>query len=58
MVINIHFKILGLDDLKLDRHWCIIACSAVTGEGLKEGIHWIVSELAGSDFNNSINNEL
>ena len=49
-------KIIGLDDLKLDRHWCVIACSAVTGDGLKEGIHWVVRELAGPEFESTLIN--
>lgn len=41
---------MALDNLKMDRHWCIVSCSAVTGKGLQEGIEWVVAELAGPDF--------
>ena len=27
------------------RHWCILPCSAVTGEGLVEGMDWIVEDI-------------
>jgi translation initiation factor IF-2 len=40
-------KALELDSFQMDRHWCIVECSAVTGKGLQEGIDWIVTELAG-----------
>jgi len=35
-------------DLKsiTNRHWCIQACSAVSGEGLLEGVDWIVRDIA------------
>mmetsp|Transcript_36590 Transcript_36590/g.90059 ORF Transcript_36590/g.90059 Transcript_36590/m.90059 type:complete len:185 (+) Transcript_36590:199-753(+) len=29
-----------------NRHWSIVGCSAVTGEGLVEGVDWIVSDIA------------
>lgn len=29
------------------RHWQIISCSAVTGDGLIEGVDWIVNDIAG-----------
>ena len=32
------------------RHWQIVPCSAVTGEGLVEGIDFIVSDIAGRIF--------
>lgn len=32
------------------RHWGIIGCSARTGEGLLEGIDWIVRDIAGRLF--------
>lgn len=32
---------LNLQSLK-DRSWSIFACSAVTGEGVKEGMDWLV----------------
>lgn len=32
------------------RHWTIVGCSAVTGAGLKEGIGWIVGDIASRIF--------
>ena len=32
------------------RHWQIVPCSAVTGEGLVEGIDFMVSDIAGRIF--------
>jgi ADP-ribosylation factor-like protein 2 len=37
-------------DLIQTRHWGIIACSAVTGDGLLEGIDWIVSDIGSRIF--------
>lgn len=28
------------------RHWAIQPCSAVTGDGLVQGVHWIVNDIA------------
>eukprot|EP01041_Mallomonas_annulata_P012491 gene12491-26298_t len=39
---------LGLNDLR-DRTWQIIACSAKTGEGLQEGMEWIVEHMGDKD---------
>lgn len=33
-----------------NRHWNILACSAVTGDGLKEGMDWIVDDIASRIF--------
>ncbi|KAG1044072.1 hypothetical protein G6F46_011183 [Rhizopus delemar] len=38
---------LGLSKLK-DRQWHIQACSALTGEGLYEGLDWVVHQLSSS----------
>ena len=38
---------LGLTDLR-QREWQIMGCSALTGEGLMEGMDWMVSKLAAS----------
>jgi len=35
---------LGLNDLR-DRTWNILACSAKTGEGLQEGMEWLVEQI-------------
>lgn len=32
------------------RHWGIIPCSAKTGEGLLEGVDWIVNDVAARIF--------
>ena len=32
-----------------DRVWAIQACSAKTGEGLQEGMEWVVEKIGGSD---------
>lgn len=41
-------------DLKGDvfkrRHWEVHACSAVTGEGLVEGIDWMITDIASRIF--------
>jgi ADP-ribosylation factor-like protein 2 len=33
-----------------NRHWSIHSCSAVTGEGLKDGVDWIVKDIASRIF--------
>ena len=33
-----------------NRHWKILACSAVTGDGLREGMDWIVDDIASRIF--------
>jgi len=40
---------LELDDITT-RHWAIIPCSAVTGEGLLEGIDWLVYDISSRIF--------
>jgi ADP-ribosylation factor-like protein 2 len=42
-------KFLDLDEITT-RHWGIIPCSAVTGEGLIEGIDWVVTDIASRIF--------
>ncbi|KRX03375.1 P-loop containing nucleoside triphosphate hydrolase [Pseudocohnilembus persalinus] len=42
-------KFLELDQITT-RHWGMIPCSAVTGEGLVEGIHWTVTDIASRIF--------
>jgi len=37
---------LNTNDKFQNRHWCIFGCSAVTGEGLMEGMDWIVLDIA------------
>jgi ADP-ribosylation factor-like protein 2 len=43
---------LGLreDTSFLNRHWSIRGCSAVTGEGLVEGMDWMVDDVANRIF--------
>ena len=36
---------LQLDQIHHDRHWSIQACSAVTKEGLLQGMDWIVQDI-------------
>ncbi|ELR17337.1 ADPribosylation factor, putative [Acanthamoeba castellanii str. Neff] len=38
-------QVLGLHDIN-QRHWHIQSCSAVTGEGLAEGVEWLVNDIA------------
>ena len=37
-------------ELGKNRHWKILACSAVTGDGLREGMDWIVDDIASRIF--------
>jgi len=44
-------EVLGLDDItKQGRHWHIQPCSAVSGDGLREGIDWLVGDIASRVF--------
>ncbi|KAG5452704.1 ADP-ribosylation factor-like protein 2 [Clonorchis sinensis] len=40
---------LGLNDIK-SHHWCILGCSAVTGENLLEGINWLLKDVSSRIF--------
>jgi ADP-ribosylation factor-like protein 2 len=40
---------LHADDIS-GRHWTIFGCSAVTGEGLEDGVDWIVKDIASRIF--------
>ncbi|CAL8238243.1 unnamed protein product [Merluccius merluccius] len=40
---------MGLDDIKT-HHWCIIGCSAVTGENLLSGVDWLLDDIAARVF--------
>lgn len=33
-----------------NRHWKIVPCSALTGEGLATGLEWVVGDIAGRIF--------
>jgi ADP-ribosylation factor-like protein 2 len=39
------YIVLELESLK-DRHWKIVACSAVSGAGLIDGVDWVVNDIA------------
>ncbi|KAI5082993.1 hypothetical protein GOP47_0002736 [Adiantum capillus-veneris] len=39
-------KVLNLEAMDNSRHWQIVGCSAVTGEGLLFGFDWLVSDIA------------
>ncbi|KAM4537166.1 ADP-ribosylation factor-like protein 2 [Odontesthes bonariensis] len=41
---------LDLDKIK-SHHWCIIDCSAVTGENLLAGVDWLLDDIAARVFN-------
>ena len=45
-------KILDMDQSERfkNRHWSIRACSAVTGEGLDEGMDWMVKDIGDRIF--------
>ncbi|KAG6551219.1 hypothetical protein Mapa_007145 [Marchantia paleacea] len=38
-------KVLDLGVMDKSRHWQIVGCSAVTGEGLLDGFDWLVSDI-------------
>ncbi|KAA3679487.1 ADP-ribosylation factor-like protein 2, partial [Paragonimus westermani] len=40
---------LDLDSIK-SHHWCILGCSAVTGENLLEGINWLLKDVSSRLF--------
>jgi ADP-ribosylation factor-like protein 2 len=42
-------NVLELNSI-VNRHWTIQICSAVTGEGLREGIDWIVGDISSRIF--------
>jgi ADP-ribosylation factor-like protein 2 len=44
-------EFLGLEEISR-RHWGLIACSAKTGEGLLEGVDWMVRDVASRIFVN------
>lgn len=44
-------KALQLDDVQYhNRHWKIVGCSAVTGQGLAEGMDWLVHDVSNRIF--------
>jgi ADP-ribosylation factor-like protein 2 len=43
--------VLELDTIAAEgRHWSIMACSAVTGDGLLEGIDFVVNDIKSRIF--------
>ncbi|KAG5851927.1 ADP-ribosylation factor-like protein 2 [Anguilla rostrata] len=40
---------MALDSIKT-HHWCIIGCSAVTGENLLPGVDWLLDDIAARIF--------
>lgn len=40
---------LALDEIK-SHHWCIISCSAVTGDNLLTGVDWLLDDIAARIF--------
>ena len=38
-------KVLNLEAMDKTRHWKIVGCSAITGEGLLEGFDWLVQDI-------------
>ena len=42
--------VLQLDQISVNRHWHIQACSAVTGDGLVDGVEWLVKDIASRIF--------
>lgn len=45
----IFLQALALDEIK-SHHWCIIGCSAVTGENLLTGVDWLLDDIAARIF--------
>jgi ADP-ribosylation factor-like protein 2 len=44
-------KFLDLENEDISgRHWTIIPCSAMTGEGLTQGFEWVVSDISSRIF--------
>lgn len=40
---------LALDEIR-SHHWCIIGCSAVTGENLLTGVDWLLDDITARIF--------
>lgn len=45
----VFLQALALDKIKT-HHWCIIGCSAVTGENLLDGVDWLLDDIAARIF--------
>lgn len=46
---RVFLQALALDEIK-SHHWCIIGCSAVTGENLLAGVDWLLDDIAARIF--------
>eukprot|EP01094_Clydonella_sp_ATCC50884_P022537 TRINITY_DN5210_c0_g1_i1.p1 TRINITY_DN5210_c0_g1~~TRINITY_DN5210_c0_g1_i1.p1 ORF type:complete len:188 (-),score=56.39 TRINITY_DN5210_c0_g1_i1:257-820(-) len=42
--------VLGLADMEMSRHFEVVGCSAISGEGLARGIDWLVGDIAARMF--------
>lgn len=42
-------SMLELDKI-VNRHWMIVSCSAITGDGLSDGVEWIVNDISSRIF--------
>lgn len=48
-IVAVLLQALALDEIK-SHHWCIIGCSAVTGENLLAGVDWLLDDIAARIF--------
>lgn len=48
-IVAVLLQALALDEIK-SHHWCIIGCSAVTGENLLAGVDWLLDDVAARIF--------
>lgn len=48
-MVAVLLQALTLDQIK-SHHWCIIGCSAVTGENLLAGVDWLLDDIAARIF--------
>lgn len=49
LIMAVLLQALVLDEIK-SHHWCIIGCSAVTGENLLTGVDWLLDDIAARIF--------
>lgn len=49
LIVAVLLQALALDEIK-SHHWCIIGCSAVTGENLLAGVDWLLDDIAARIF--------
>lgn len=48
-MVAVLLQALALDQIK-SHHWCIIGCSAVTGDNLLAGVDWLLDDIAARIF--------